>query len=553
MVSDRQSSDFSPVCVNGIAEDREVARVVRACGFREKQALAMQYNRLNAFSIFCLSTVLAASIGLLFGALIPLMFGVATDFGGPKHDGYIELARMLVAGEGFRFESGGPLVMHRPPVYPVLMMPITLLPGEWQNVAAILLNGVFAGVCGMFIYSLTQRLYTDQRAALLACGLFLLNPWLYRLMTLPHPALLHAALFLALAWCALQLLAPEPHFDNARHRRHLALGLGGIGGTMALTHGSGIAVFVAITGCLGLTLLWRHRAAAGAHGFWHVVAAGVLGVAIVAPWSARNASNFPMFFPVTTGASFNYFMGNIYWGLGSHNVQPELTAADNALQAGGIEGGTRDNDMRYWGVMNPQHEQTLMANMGQHARANPADVLVKSVLATFDMFLPVTHMGLCAWRSNPSCEAESMYVKAHRVGLSVYMGSLLLLAYMGFRRLRGNHVLAWGMLVMGALHFLPYAPLGQWAPHGIYALNTMSLLVAFSGAGVLYWWLNRGVREDVPMAPAPAMAAPHLRLAHSQSGVADVAALQPEDTSAMEEVLQQVAPTAAAEPARRKA
>ena len=74
------------------------------------------------------STLWVFLCGLAMYLVPALGFGLNVEFTGPRHDGYVEIATMLVQGEGFRFEPGGPPVMHRPPLYPVLLMPFVGLP-----------------------------------------------------------------------------------------------------------------------------------------------------------------------------------------------------------------------------------------------------------------------------------------------------------------------------------------------------------------------------------------------------------------------------------------
>ena len=44
--------------------------------------------------------------------------GLSQNFGA-GNDGYIQLARSIVAGDGYVFEKGGAKVFNRPPMYPI--------------------------------------------------------------------------------------------------------------------------------------------------------------------------------------------------------------------------------------------------------------------------------------------------------------------------------------------------------------------------------------------------------------------------------------------------
>lgn len=418
--------------------------------------------------------------------LIPVLFlGVTIEFTGPRHDGYVELATMLVSGEGFRFEPGGPPVMHRPPLYPILLMPTALLPTEWQAVSVIGLNSVLAGLTACMLLLLAVRLFNSERVGYVAILLYLLSPWLYRLVSLPHTALLQSTLYLMSSLLVLSMIfgnQREAPLSPKRFRR-VSLMFGILGGLLTLTHGVGFLVFgVTWIGLVTYLLLVtpRGRKRGRASGLVIALAAAVL---VASPWVIRNAVVLPITVPITTGASFNYFMGNVYWNIGGFESDLDKSTRQNALLAGGIDESV-DSVVQFWGVLDPQYEKTLADNMKAHMLAHPGDVLRKSAWSLAENFLPLTHLVYCQTHQGVSCLQHNLTSFLHRAGLSVYYLALILLALVAVVRGRQR----WPAMVMfglGALHIGPYLPLGQWAPHGIYGLSAVLLIIVFSAASLL--------------------------------------------------------------------
>lgn len=445
------------------------------------------HQQTTARRVFFYTAIFCVIVGIILGTVAPALLGVATDFAGLRHDGYLQLANMLAQGEGFRFEAGGPPVMHRPPLYPALLIPLTYLPIAAQKMLVIALNSVLAGISCTFLYKLSLRLYAKPTVGWVAIGLYLVSPWLWRLITLPHTALLQSTLYLAVVYCMVIMV-----FGRGKHRvlsqqafqRH-AIGFGALSGLLSLTHGIGFLIFAACAFALLLTALLPHpdELRKGKRAL-SILLASLLGSAFIAPWTLRNINTFPITIPVTTGASFNYFMGNLYWGLGDHEVDKSKSHQDNALIAGGVDVPAHEA-MQYWGVMNPEHEQMLSENMKAHALENPGIVIHKSVLALAENFFPAVHQLICHQRQMVSCERETWYTSAHRYGISIYYGFIIFFALISVLKRRTTGAIALFLFALGGLHIGPFLPLGQWAPHGIYALSAILLIMTLAADGIV--------------------------------------------------------------------
>ncbi|MGB0866905.1 MAG: hypothetical protein ACPGSC_10370, partial [Granulosicoccaceae bacterium] len=136
-------------------------------------------------------------IGLFIVFWLP-QFGIASKFGGIGHDGYLELATSLYQGTGYRFSADGQAVFHRPPLYPVLLMPFMGLPQEGIKFSVVLLNSLFLLTACIYTRRICKLLFPQPAVGTIAVALLLCNPWVYRLVSSPLSAIMQMALYAAL-------------------------------------------------------------------------------------------------------------------------------------------------------------------------------------------------------------------------------------------------------------------------------------------------------------------------------------------------------------------
>lgn len=436
--------------------------------------------RIRARVFFC-ALVFVFACGLSLYLIPQWVFGASIEFTGPRHDGYIEIASMLVAGEGYRFEPDGLPVMHRPPLYPVLLTPAALLPSGWREIYVIALNSTLAGATAWMLMLLAQRLFGSSKVGGVAVVFYLASPWLYRQVSLPHTALLQTTLYLASSLLVLYLVLGERDESSlsTTRFRSLALLFGLAGGLLTLTHGVGFLAY-GLTWLALLVFVVCQRADRKGSRVFSMLLSLCIASCIAAPWVVRNATVLPISVPITTGASFNYFMGNAYWNLGGHGQDTAKSLQENALRAGGVY-EPAESALRFWGVMSPENEKVLADNMRAHMLANPGHVLYKSLLSLSENFLPITHRLYCRNRTGVACTQHNRFSMLHRSGLSVYYLALIVLALFAILRDRERRP-ALLMFALGGVHIAPYLPLGQWAPHGIYGLSAVLLIMVFAAA-----------------------------------------------------------------------
>ena len=433
------------------------------------------------FAVFSLVMLIA----LVLGIVIPTAMGWPLDFSEMDQDGYYAISRALASGHGFQFHAEGEPVMHRAPLYPFLLAPFQTLPDSAVRVAILGLHSALVAVAAVMIWAISRSIFQSRAVGLLAIALVLINPWLYRLVVAVHPALLSLALYLVFAWCVLQLLLREKVQTNPTEFKRIALMLGLSGGLLSLAHGSGIATFALLGAAVWAVVAMRvYRRQEKLKQLASLTLGLLLGVTLIVPWTLRNLSVTGLATPVTTGASFNYFMGNVYWGVGGHVYDHAQIPVDNALIAAGA-GSLRAADLAHWGLMDPTTEAEIASRAKLHALDNPLTVLQKSALSLADMVFPVTHLLWCQTRPDAPCGNHSAKASAIRSAQTLYSVTLLVLLVFGMRQRPRERKASYLLVAVSLVHFAPFLPLGQWAPHGIYSLNALVLLSVGAGAGAL--------------------------------------------------------------------
>ena len=241
----------------------------------------------RAFRITFLLCLLA---GLSIIYIVGPAIGISENFC-RANDGYIQLARNLSRGNGYVFEPDGPAVFHRPPLYPIILIPIMLMPEILQWPALILLQSIMAGLLAAILFKLTEKLFNTKTAAAAAI-IFLLNPWLYWYVKMPMTTIAQG-LFYMLFIRQMILL-----FYDQNNLKTKALLLALTVAALSLLHGAmiaacGIIFFLSLVYCIAAKNI---KIAAT------VFTAGILALLFISPWTIRNYITFNRFIPVVSGS-----------------------------------------------------------------------------------------------------------------------------------------------------------------------------------------------------------------------------------------------------------
>src|SRR4051812_25850154 len=92
------------------------------------------------------------------------MMRIDRPLGGGTYEGDIELAQTLVAGNGYVFEPGGSKVFHRPPLYPVMLIPGVLLPQSLWRTYVALLNAALVAISSAVVLWWGRKLFGNRIA-----------------------------------------------------------------------------------------------------------------------------------------------------------------------------------------------------------------------------------------------------------------------------------------------------------------------------------------------------------------------------------------------------
>ncbi len=435
-------------------------------------------------STYIIPLVVTAVVALTVSLVLP-HFGFANKWGGTGHDGYLELAANLYAGNGFRFTADGPLVFHRPPLYPALLVPAMGFDVTVQKIYVALLNSVFFTAACLYTVRTTRLLYLHPSAGMVAVILLMANPWLYRLVSSPLSALMQMSLYAALTFYVLRFLI---QYDRIK-----VLPLHRLAGqfarlsvlTTALCYAHGTSIYVCsvlLFFTLTLTIATQR---------WRLVLMTLLlalvTITALSPWASRNEQLLGRAEPVTSGAGYTYFLGNIYWDIDNDANHGNPGRDEVVLRQGGIAEPSEDM-IAFWGVIDPAVDATLREAMIAHIKAHPVEIAKKSLLNFSDIFFPITHVAWCAAGgiSSYCVETLSPYQTATRAVRTVYMA--ILIGFALFSVFAGSQA-AWWLpgfaLLTAGLYSLPYFPIATYAHHGIYSLGALPLLSVLAAAAMV--------------------------------------------------------------------
>ena len=420
----------------------------------------------------------------LFIAFVLPHYGLANKFGGPGHDGYLELAQSLYQGTGFRFSADGPSIFHRPPLYPVLLLPFMGLPEAGIKFSIVLLNSLFLMTACIYTRRICKLLFPQAAIGAIAVTLLLCNPWIYRLVSSPLSAIMQMALYAALSFYFLQLCAKYRQYGQLPTRQLLPsfLKISILTTAMCLAHGTSVYVCATVLTVSALMMLIGRE--------WKLLGllliTATLTITALSPWAVRNQSILDRIEVSSSGAGFTYFLGNTYWDVNVGDYREDLGKELNALRMGGVSAPTEDM-VSYWGVVDPATDNQLRDAMVNHLRENPTEIVRKSLLNLSDIYFPITHTLFCQSGAYSVYCAESLnpYQVANRAARSLLM---LLIVGLALNFLRAgnppNPALVWLAMAGALLHTLPYLPIATHAHHGIYSLGAMPLLCTLAAASL---------------------------------------------------------------------
>ena len=400
-------------------------------------------------------------------------------------DGYVELARSLVQGNGFVFEPGGSPVHNRPPLYPLVLTPVVLLPDFLLLPALVLFHSLMLGCIGALLFSIAHGLFglSVARGAVI---IFLANPWLYASVKNPltpvFQCLLYTAFIYLLGKEILPLLTNHPARARSRFFPPWLL-IGSLGGFLSLTHGTLIAVNGASMVLLMLLSLRRRDARL----MRTTVLACLVSVLLVAPWTYRNWVAFDRLIPVVGGGGLMY--GNQYW----HWNQDDLWRETDKNAAPGpkltVPSLSNPRDDGFHGLTSQALDAELSGKALRHIRSRPG-VFVKGLVlnATAYYFPSVAEV---FGPSNRRC------ANMEKVALTIF--HLVTWTFVGLglwhvRKQQEPRLQCLLLLLCVLLYAVWYFPFLTSVNHTMYTFATMQILAILAAVGLVY--SRRRVRQS---------------------------------------------------------
>jgi len=407
---------------------------------------------------FILSLFLCLFVCFIILFIVAPITGLSQNFGA-GNDGYIQLARSLVAGDGYVFEKGGSPVFHRPPMYPLFLVPVAMFPENLQRYIIVIPQSILVGFIGMMIFKIARQLY-NQNIASIALLFFLVNPWVYWNAKNPMTAILQTFLYLLFSYLAAMEL-----FDKFKFPQLLsAIFIGVSGAALVLAHAAMLPVVFVVMLIAFAAAVKRNKR------ILTPIYAGVLMLCLITPWTYRNWMVFQRFIPVSGGGGLAYFNGNVHWDfIESQPQQKGETYIDASLRILDIDGN--EATITHWkGFKDIRNEEIANAKMTKDIKTRPILFVKKVVLNAIEYYFPIlTHSFL-------ALKAKSM----EQIALTIFHLGLWICAAFSIYYNRKAGLLLSAAIIFYAVWYFPFA---TFIGHSLYTLGTIPFLSILAAAG----------------------------------------------------------------------
>ncbi|HBG28772.1 MAG: hypothetical protein A2Y10_07080 [Planctomycetes bacterium GWF2_41_51] len=415
----------------------------------------------NDKQAFWLSFFLCLFFSSIIIFVVAPVTGLSKNFGS-GNDGYIQIARNFVAGNGYVFEKGGPPVFHRPPMYPLFLVPVALFPEYLQRYIIIIPQSILVGFIGMMIFKIARQLY-NQNIASIALLLFLINPWVYWNAKNPMTAILQTFLYLIFTYCVGKNLFAVNGFKPYRYGLFLGLS----GAALILSHAAMLPVAILLIGVIFFVSVFKCPKK-----IYTAVISIVLIVILVAPWTYRNWIVFQKFIPVAGGGGLAFFNGNVHWqGVEEGPQKKGESYIDASARVIGIDGN--EATLTHWkGFKNIEHEQIANQQMTEFIKNNPGLFAKKITLNAIEYYFPAFTKNFLAIKS----------VTIESWALSLFHLFLWITALAGVFFYRKKGLL---LILCIILYDIWYFPFATFIGHSLYTLGTIPFLSILAAAGII--------------------------------------------------------------------
>ena len=412
----------------------------------------------HAFWLSFIVCILAC--GVILFVVAPIT-GLSQNFGA-GNDGYIQLARSIVAGDGYVFEKGGPKVFNRPPLYPTFLIPIALFPENLQRYIIVISQSLLVGFIGMLIYKIAAKLFNPATAKI-SLLVFLLNPWVYWNAKNPMTAILQTFLYLIFAYLVAKALFEKNNFRPVSYGLFIGLS----GAALILSHAAMLPVAAFLISFVFFVSLFKNK-----DRIITAIISGLIVICLVAPWTYRNWVVFDRFIPVSGGSGLAYFNGNVHWNFMENQPQRKGESyIDASLRILAIDGN--EATTTHWkGFKDIHNEEIANAKMAEDIKGRPELFIKKTILNAVEYYFPAFTYSFLA------VKAKSM----EQIALTVFHLGLWICAVFGIYYYRRAGLLLLAAIIFYAVWYFPFA---TFIGHSLYTLGTVPFLSILAAAGII--------------------------------------------------------------------
>jgi hypothetical protein len=450
-----------------------------AYSLKEKLLFALERLSLGKAAALVISAGMLTFVLLHFVAR-PLA-GINLPLGGDAYDGYLQLAQNLVRGNGYVFEPGGAKVFHRPPLYPLLLIPAGLLSETAARCYVVALNSVLLAIGGTILRLIGREIFTERIGAV-AWLIFCFNPFILWACKMAMAPICQTTAYLLVIWTIWRFFLKIRNGESISRRFGFFCALGLLAAVMC--HGTMLTSSLLFLSTLAYYALKKSAVQAfrAVLGMFFIVTVSVL------PWSWRNYKVTGQFMPVAGNAGLAYFAGNSHWGIGGPACAPGEDRRRATLRHAGFIVNHHTELLHFYGFREPEKERLANERAKKDILTHPLDFLKKLGLNAIEYYLPVIYFLFPPPGTYASQVSLAVALRTEAnidiVPLSIYYFGLLMMSAAGFIYLRKRRAMRFQLIcltAMWAIFAVPYFPFLTYVGHGLYTFGSVPALALFAG------------------------------------------------------------------------
>lgn len=441
--------------------------------------------------IVVLVFIIAFTGALLMNYVLRPALGLTHPIG---YDGHLELAKNVLAGNGYVFEPGGAPVIHRPPLYATLLMPGLLFHMPMRAYVSALNASLLAATAALLFWFCKKAF--NERAAILSSLAAGLNPVILYTVKTAQPAICQTLIYTAIVVVSYTIWDKSRRLETFSAKFGIGYGLLLLAG--ALVHGTMLAHAILTLGLFALVAVRRSNSSLAKM----ILLAAVTFVVGLAPWTYRNYKVTGHFIPVVGNSGLAYFSGNAHWGITKPAWQWNESRHAAELRHVGLDPANAEEKIKFYGFTNFASEQFANEQARLHVKNHPADFARKFALNAFEFYFPLFYYMVPPPGSEPARypffqRLRKMDEKAF-IGITIlnlFLVGMAIAGVVGLLRNRDRRAVGLFCLLVWAAFAVPYFPFLTAVNHTLYTFGTIPIITALASAFLLRFGAGRVVME----------------------------------------------------------